>query len=47
MFHAFPEELQLTALMAAMEDAPVTHQANNKSLEIQHGRRREKEDLKQ
>ena len=34
IFHDFPEELQLTDVMAAMNDAPVTHQANNKSLEL-------------
>ena len=32
--------------MAAMEDAPVTHKANNQSLEIQREIRQEKEDLK-
>ena len=40
MFHDFPEELWLTAVMAEMEDAPVTHQAKNQSLEIQRERRR-------
>ena len=35
MFHDFTEELQLTAGMAAMEDAPVTHQSNNQSLQLQ------------
>ena len=30
MFHDFPEELRLTAVMAAMEDDPATNQANNK-----------------
>ena len=39
MFHDFPEELQLTAVMAAMEDAPVTHQSNNQSLQLQSERR--------
>ena len=29
MFHDFPEELQLTAIMTAMEYTPVIHQANN------------------
>ena len=29
MFHDFPEELLLNSVMAAMEDAPVTHQENN------------------
>ena len=29
MFHYFPEELQLTTVMAATEDDPVTHQAKN------------------
>ena len=46
MFHDFPEELRLTAVMAATEDAPVTHKANNQSLEIQREIRQEKEDLK-
>ena len=47
MFHDLPEELRLTAVMKAMEGAPVTHQSKNQSLEIQHERRQEKEDLKQ
>ena len=34
LFHNFPEELQLTAVMAALEDALVTHKANNQSLEL-------------
>ena len=42
LFHDFPEELLLTAVMAAMEDAPVTHKSNNKSLELQRERRQEK-----
>ena len=29
MFHDFPEELRLTAVTAAMEDTPFTHQAKN------------------
>ena len=35
LFHDFPEELRLTAVMAAMEDAPITHKENNQSLELQ------------
>ena len=35
MFHDFPETLRLTAVMVPMEDATVTHQANNQSLELQ------------
>ena len=35
LFYDFPEELQLTAIMAAMEDTPVMHKANNQSLELQ------------
>ena len=46
MFHDFPEELRLTAVMAATEDAPVTHKANNQSIELQCERSQEKEDLK-
>ena len=42
MFNDFPEELQLTDIMASMEDAPITHQANNQSPELQRERRREK-----
>ena len=30
-----------------MKGAPITHQANNQSLEIQRDRRQEKEELKQ
>ena len=41
-FQDFPEELWLTAIMAAMEDTPVTNHANNQSLEIQRERREEK-----
>ena len=29
LFHDFPEQLRLTSVMSAMEDAPVTHKANN------------------
>ena len=46
LFHDFTEELQLTAVMEATEDAPVTHKANNQSLEVQRERRQEKEDPK-
>ena len=35
MFHDFPEELRLTAVLVVMEGTPVTHQANNQSLDIQ------------
>ena len=35
MFHDLSEELRLTAVMAAMEDATVTHQANNQSIDFQ------------
>ena len=41
------EELRLTAVMEATEDDPVTHKANNQSLDIQRERGREKEYLKQ
>ena len=47
MFHDLSEELQLTAVMKATEDSPVTHQAYNQQLEIQRERKREKEELKQ
>ena len=47
MFHYFPSELQLTAVMAEMEDAPVIHQSKNQSLELQRDRKPEKEELKQ
>ena len=47
LFHDLPEELRLAAVMAEMEDAPVTHKANNQSLELQRERRQEKEDLKE
>ena len=41
-FHDFPEELRLTVVMAAMEDTPIMHNADNQSLEIQRERRQEK-----
>ena len=40
MFHDFTEELQITAVMAEMEDAPITHQAKNQPLELQRERGR-------
>ena len=40
MFHDFPEEVRLTAMMAIMEDNHVTNQANNQLLEIQCEKRR-------
>ena len=46
LFHDLPEELWITAVMSAMEEAPITHKANNQSLDIQRERRQEKEDLK-
>ena len=39
LFRYFPEELQLTTVMAEMEDAPFAHKANNQSLELQRERR--------
>ena len=42
MFHDFTEELWLTDIMAAMEEAPVTNQANNQSIDLQCERRQEK-----
>ena len=42
MFHDLSEELRLTAVMAAMEDATVTHQANNQSIDFQREIRQEK-----
>ena len=35
MFHYSPEEVQLTDVLAAMEDAPVTHKSNNQSIDPQ------------
>ena len=46
LFHNFPEELRLTALMAETEDAPVTHKSINQPLDLQREIRQEKEDLK-
>ena len=37
------EELQLTDIMVDMADAPHTLESNNKSLDLQHKRKREKE----
>ena len=45
MFHGLREELQLTAVMCAMEFAPATRQANNDALEAQRRAKRQKEEI--
>ena len=46
LFHEMPEELRITAVMVAMEDAPETRQSNNKSVELQREFKRKKEEIK-
>jgi len=41
-----PEELKITAVMAAMEDAPATRQSNIASIDAQRAMKRKKEELK-
>ena len=43
VFFTLPEELRLTAVMVAMEDAPYTRDSNNVTLALQRKRKREKE----
>lgn len=48
MFHGLPEELQLTAVMCAMQFAPATRQSNSDALDAQRRAKRQKEEaLKQ
>ena len=42
LFHDLTEELRLTDVMTAMEDAPVTHKSNNQPLDLQLERIQEK-----
>ena len=46
-FNDSTEEWQLTSEMAAMKEAPVAHEENNQSIDLQHERRQEKEELEQ
>ena len=46
LFHGLPEELKITAVMAAMEDAPATRQSNVASIDAQRAMKRKKEELK-
>lgn len=46
LFHGLPEELKITAVMAAMEDAPATRQSNIASIDAQRAMKRKKEELK-
>ena len=46
LFHGLPEELKVTAVMTAMEDAPATRQSNNASLDAQRAMKQKKEELK-
>ena len=45
LFHNLPEELKVTVMIAAMEDAPETHQSNRDVLEKQREHKRKKEEL--
>ncbi|KAL7542823.1 hypothetical protein ACHAWF_007266 [Thalassiosira exigua] len=45
LFYTIPEELQITAVMMSMEDAPATRQSNNSDLERYRKIRWEKEQL--
>ena len=44
LFHGFPEELKITAVMCAMELAPATRELNNAAL-AQRQTKKDKEDL--
>ena len=45
LFHDLPEELQITAMMCAMEEAPATRESNNNALEKQRESKRERDEL--
>ena len=45
LFHGLPEELQITAIMTAMEQAPATCDSNNRALELQHQTKRMRDKL--
>ena len=45
LFHELPEELRVTLLIMAMEDAPATRQSNAESLEVQRKMKEEKEEI--
>ena len=46
LLHNLPEELKITAVMAAMEDAPATRQSNSAAIDAQRAMKRKKEELK-
>lgn len=46
LFHGLPEELKITAVMTAMEDAPITRQSNIASIDAQRAMKQKKEELK-
>jgi len=45
LFHNLPEELKVTAMIAAMENAPETRQSNRDALEKQREHKKKKEEL--
>ena len=46
LFQCLPEELKITAVMVAMEDAPATRKSNVASVEAQRAMKAQKEELK-
>ena len=46
LLHELPEELKVTAVMAAMEDAPATRQSNSAAIDAQRDMKRKKEEIK-
>ena len=46
LFHKLPEELQLTATIMAMEDAPKTKEHNSNAINAQRQMRDEREEIK-
>jgi len=45
LFHGLPEELQITAVMTAMEQAPATRDSNNRAMELQRETKRMRDQL--
>ena len=45
MLHDFPEELQITAIMCSVQEAPATRQANTDAIEIKRNTKQESDNL--
>ena len=45
LFHGLPEELQITAMMTAMERAPATRKSNMRAVEMQRELKRRREEI--